>query len=324
MTGLLGRSRRLLGPFALAVTAAWLCGCGKADEDKRPGSAEQFSLKDYLCTITPAECHRKALQSLYLAPPDAIYETTLGGKAFHIPMGYIGEIQVMSSGELRDQELFLNALGPEMQPRSTENIREFIRNGQRPALVRFNVMSVKSVGSLPWWEGTVDEAVKDHIERLTARKRYPDKYGLQHWGVDYARARFAKPCEFEGEMQQCGMERQDDLYVPIDVHGGARYMKCASWLYLKTNSVDKELAMSLEEREVYYQSDEYKKRGGWHMNINPHCNHYFYHEHLNARVRLSYHLSLLPHWQQMEERTRALLDAALSAASAAQMVKPPR
>jgi hypothetical protein len=178
----------LFGQIALAAIALILCGCGKADEAKRPGSAEQFSLKDYLCTITPTECHRKEVQRLFLAPPDAIYEATLGGKALHIPMGYVHPIQAASSGELRDQELFLNALGPEMQPRSIENIREFIRNGPQPALVRFNVMSVKSVGSPQWWEGTVDESVKDHIQRLTARKRYPDKYGLQHWGVDYTRS----------------------------------------------------------------------------------------------------------------------------------------
>lgn len=322
-----GRSRHwewILGQIALAAVALIICGCGKTEEAMGPGSAEQFSLKDYLCTITPAECHRKEVQRLFLAPPDAIYETTLGGKALRIPMGYVHPIQAASSGELRDQKIFLNALGPEMQPRSIENIREFIRNGRRPALVRFNVMSVKSVEPTHWWKSTVEKSVKEHIERLTAAKRYPDKHGLQHWGVDYSRARFAKPCEFKGEMQQCGMERQEDLYVPLDARSAASYMLCASWLYLKTNSADKELAMSSEEREAYYRSDAYKKKTGWYMNTDPHCNHYFYHVQLNATIRLTYHLSLLPHWKQIEDRTRVLLDAALQAAPTTQAGRRPR
>lgn len=321
MKELLERFRRLSGHFALAAAAALMCGCGKADEGKRPGSAEQFGLKDYLCTITPIECHRNELQKLFLAPPDAIYKATLGGKALHISMGYVDPIEATSGGELRDQKIFLNALGPDMQPRSVENIQEFIRSGPRPALVRFNVMSVRAAEPSQWWRSSVDESVKDHIQQLTAAKRYPDKYGLQHWGVDYSRARWAKPCEFKGEMQQCGMESQRDLYVPLYAQGAARYMKCDSWLYLKTNSVDKELAMSLEEREAYYKSDDYKKPR-WGMDTNPVCYHYFYHGQLNATVRLLYHLSLLPHWEQMEDRTRALLSAALQTASTAQIGQP--
>jgi hypothetical protein len=82
--------------------------------------------------------------------------------------------------------------------------------------------------------------------------------------------------------------------------------------------------MSVNERDAYYRSDEYKNRTGWGMNTDPHCDHDFYHEQLNATIRLTYHLSLLRHWQQMEERTRTLLDAALRAAPATQIGQPPR
>ena len=82
--------------------------------------------------------------------------------------------------------------------------------------------------------------------------------------------------------------------------------------------------MSSEEREAYYRSDAYKKKTGWYMNTDPHCNHYFYHVQLNATIRLTYHLSLLPHWKQIEDRTRVLLDAALQAAPTTQAGRRPR
>jgi len=79
-----------------------LSGCSKADTDKDTGSAKSFTLKDWICTITPSECHPTELQKLFTAPPDAMYETTLGGKQLRIPMGFVHPLQMSAKDGLHN------------------------------------------------------------------------------------------------------------------------------------------------------------------------------------------------------------------------------
>lgn len=229
--------------FLFVTPLCVLCGCSKAGDEQVQGVVKNFSLKDWLCTITPSECHRPVLENLFTAPPDAMYQTTRWGTKLQIPMGYIDPITVMFPDA---DKLYFNAFGQDMAPRGIENISEFIRNGPHPGLIEFNV----SIGD-PSRRFTPQMAVIEaktekerHIQGSEAAKRYPDIYGLEHWGNDYARARWAKPCERAGEMQQCGTVNQDDMYIPLKANGFQSYMKCGSWLALKASSAEKELAMT--------------------------------------------------------------------------------
>ena len=300
-----------------------LSGCSKAGDEKAVGSAKAFTLKDWLCTITPSQCHPTELQKLFKAPPDAMYETTLGGKQLRIPMGFVDPIELIpKDGDLRLKKLYLTAFDKDMVPRSRENITEFIRNGAHPGLVRFNVIAGDR-GRLvtpPTVEAFVQKEKARRIQDFEAVKRYPDKHGLEHWGNDYERARWVKPCELPGEMQQCGMRSQNDFYMPLKANGFQSYMECESWLALKASSAEKELTMTQQQRDFYFESGQYAKERAaspWRMSIDPHCRHHMHHAGLPGGVVLHYHLALLPHWKQIEERTRAILDAALSAQSVA-------
>ena len=204
-----------------------------------------------------------------------------------------------------------------MQPRNRDNISEFIRNGPHPGLVRFNVMAGDKTRhyspDVARAEGQKEKARR--IQDFEAVKRYPDKHELEHWGNDYQRARWVKPCELPGEMQQCGMRSQEDFYTPLKANGYHSHMSCHSWLFLKSTTAEKALAMTQTERDAYYASGQAardREQSLWRMNTEPHCSHYMHHAGLPGGVILNYHLALLPHWKQIEDRTRAILDAALA------------
>lgn len=151
------------------------------------------------------------------APPDARYETTLSGKRLRIPMGFVDPIELIAKdGDQKSKKLYLNAFNKSMELCSEENITEFIRNGAHSGLVRFNVVS--SDGNRHYTiEAAQAERQKEKTQRIQnfeAVQRYPDKHGVEHWSNAYERARWGKPCEIPGEMQQCGMRSQDDFYIP--------------------------------------------------------------------------------------------------------------
>ena len=79
----------------LVTPLCLLCGCSKAGDEQAQGIAVDFTLKDWLCTITPSECHQPVLEKLFTAPPDAMYQATQWGTKLQIPMGYIDPVTVI-------------------------------------------------------------------------------------------------------------------------------------------------------------------------------------------------------------------------------------
>jgi hypothetical protein len=303
--------------FLFVAPLCLLCGCSKDGDEQAQAFAMDFTLKDWLCTITPRECHRPVLEKLFTAPPDAMYKATRWGTKLQIPMGYIDPVTVVFPVA---DKLYFNAFGQDMAPRGKENISEFIRNGPHPGLIEFNVSKGDPSRSFTPQMAVIQARTEEehHIQFSEAAKRYPDIYGLKHWGNDYERARWAKPCERAGEMEQCGMVNQEDMYIPLKANGFQSYMKCGSWLALKASSAEKELAMTQKQRDIYFESGQYareREASPWRMSIDPHCRHHMHYARLPGAVVLTYHLALLPHWKQIEDRTRAILDAALDGQS---------
>lgn len=299
------------GIFAICAAMVVL-GCKPASDATPPGSAEQFGLKEYLCVIAPGECNRKDMQRLLLAPPDARYEAKLGDKLLRVPMGHVDPIEIGSPDPTR-RSLFLTGNWPGLRPRGRDNMTDFIRSGPRPTVIRFNL---RAHGAEPaaekdrWIREVKNERIKERPSNFEFPKRYPDVHQLRHLGNDYGRARWVKPCEREGEMQQCGTVDQDDIYVPLTAAYATTWIECASWMYLSNSTAQKEVQMTTAERDNHYQSDEFK-RPRWRMAREPHCRHAFYHESLGSAVYVTYHLALLPEWQRIEQRVRDLLDASL-------------
>jgi hypothetical protein len=260
-----------------------------------------MTLRDFVCASAPEDCHRDQVLRLYSADQQTLYDAVLGEHHLRIPLGYVAPVQVISD-ELRGKKIFLNAAAPNMAPRGHENVSDFLHKA--PNIARIEVALYRGA---PW-----SEMVRTEIERrkrtFESVKKYPDVAGLQHWGNDYKAAPWAKPCERQGEMQQCGMREQDDLYVPLGGgDGGGTYIRCAAWPYMKTSTASQDLRMSTEQRDAAY-AGRAGKPAGWRMAVEPHCSHNFYHASIGARVTLIYHLALLPDWQRIEQRTRGVLD----------------
>lgn len=296
---------------AIALTALIAAaGCKPTTEPVASGSAEQFNLKDYLCVIAPVECNQQTIQKLVLASPDEKYETKLGNKALRIAVGYVSPLQ-LTPGRRAVDTLYLEANGPGVEPRTKDNLSDFFRQGPRPTLLRIRLLHHDDDGekaSKHWLSQVVPTRTTRVLSMRAGVKRYPDVYGLAHWGTDYVRMPSFKPCEREGEMQRCGMGEQDDLYVPVKKEHGGTWIECASWLYLRDSAAPKTVLMSVAERDGYYLSEKARKPQ-WRMSRDPHCRHSFFHEQLGSAVSVSYHLALLSEWRQIESRVRDLLDA---------------
>ena len=135
--------------FILAGTLLCLAGVAGCEQSTPDKKTNEFTLADYLCILTPSQCHGDLYKKVYLAPPDAIYEITLNGKKLKIPMGYLNTAQLLNdpSRPVKTQ-LALEALLPVFAPHSSQNLREFFTPYERN---RISILvGIRLPGAMTW------------------------------------------------------------------------------------------------------------------------------------------------------------------------------
>lgn len=290
--------------FLCVIAMSLLCACSQADEGSSPANAKEFSLKDYLCVLTPNDCHGQLTQKLFTAPPDAMYERKLGGKSLRIPMAYLDYLELIHdpSQKKDDADLYLVSLLPGIGPRSPQNLREYFMPYERSA-IHINV-GFRRPGASEW----MDVIERGRIGGLNASStpvRRPDKYDLEIWGEDFKQWPRRLPCSKLGEdtiEKPCGRpSTPDEVYTPLG--------KRTSLMICDPEAlVDRDaqiVAMPEAEREAYFASKQ------WVGGRRAMCRHQMYYAPLNAHVVLRYPRRFISQWQQTEARVRGLLDSFL-------------
>ncbi|MBT2335580.1 hypothetical protein J7E49_16905 [Variovorax paradoxus] len=289
------------------ICVALLCllgGCSQAESGKGGEEAKAFALKDYLCAITPADCHGKLIQNLYLAPADAMYERKVGGKKVRIPMAYLSFIELLQDPRQQkdDASLYLESLLPDIGPRTPQNLREYFTPYERSRIGI--IVGDRRPGAIDWKEG-LESTRTGTLRASSSPIRRPDKYGLEVWGENFEKWPRHIPCASpDQEFPICGRQvTPRDVLSPLQSR--TSLIICDADALPDADA--KVMAMPEAEREAFFASKK------WSGQSRAMCKHDMYYEPLNARISLDYPRRFLAQWQKTEARVRELLDSFLVA-----------
>jgi hypothetical protein len=294
--------------IALLLACCLSAACSEPDNNGKkllpPNSPGALTPKDYLCAITPGDCHGALIQKLYLAPPDAMYERKVGGKPLRIPMAYLDFVELLQDprSDKNDSSLWLESLLPDLGPRTPQNLREYFMPYERS---RIGIEVGHRLPGAIEWSRNVEESRSFWLGSSNKPIRRPDKYGLEIWGEDFARWPQRAPCANLGGKDEpvCGRPTTpDDVLTPLQSR--TSLMVCPPELLVDVDA--KVVALPEAEREAYFAS-----RKNWEGKIRSMCRHQMYYAPLNARVTLHYPRRFIAQWQQTEAGVRSLLNSFL-------------
>lgn len=301
--------RKIFYWFLLLLISSLFNGCSNSDLSDSAmkleplDSANAFKLKDYLCTITPSDCHSKLMQKVYLAPPDAIYERKVGNKPLRIPMAYLSFVELLQDPRYEKNEsmLVLESTLPDLDPRTPENMREYFIPYDTSRISIYVGHRNREPGIAEWIKN-LEESRSINFTWFKDAVRRPDKYGLEIWGEDFTIWPNRIPCTNLGKNEPpCTPAYPKDVLSPLASR--TSLMVCDPETLADRDAAV--MQMSTVDREAYFASKQ------WSGRRRAMCSHDIYYEPLNASVWLIYPRRFISQWQQTEERIRKLLDSFL-------------
>lgn len=290
----------------LSITA-----CGNTSAATEPEKSEKnFTLKDWLCLYAPDRCEGEAMRQIYLAPPDAKFEVTLNGKLLRIPMSYV-HASVMAGTDFShplkpDTSIYLEALAPDIVPRTTQNLKYFLSEPNTYNVVTFDLLTGGSSQSgKPVWLQSVDRIIQNvKNNQYDSPIRHPNQYGLEAWGTDYKKRPDYIPCNFPYPKEKqavCDKRPPDFAYRPLKPNGSPSAMVCNPG----EDIAERLMAASENERPALQKTLNKSPSAPYY----PHCRHVMIYEPLNALITIHYRSGFLPQWKKIEDGIRAALDS---------------
>lgn len=291
--------------FALLNIAA----CGNTTAATEPEKTENnFTLKDWLCLYAPERCEGDAMRKIYLAPPDAKFEVALNGKLLRIPMSYV-HASVMAGTDFNhplkpDTSIYLEALAPDIVPRTPENLKYFFYPHQYNVVTFHLLTGGSSQSGTPVWLQSVDRIIQNvKNNQYDSPIRHPNQYGLEVWGTDYKKRPDYIPCKYPKEKHTvCTDVPPDFAYRPLKPNGPPSAMTCTP---VGGDMATRLMALSDADRvalAAVLRKDPDRP-------YNPQCMHEMIYEPLNALITIRYRSGLLPQWKKIEDGIRAALDS---------------
>lgn len=288
-----------------------MAACGNTTASTVPEKTENnFTLKDWLCLYAPDKCEGEAMQKIYLAPPDAKFEVTLNGKQLRIPMSYV-HASVMAGTDFSqplkpDSSIYLEALGPDIVPRTQQNLKYFLLEPNTYNVVTFHLLTGGSPPTgMREWQHSVNQIVQNvKNNQYDSPIRHPNQYELEVWGTDYKKRPDYIPCgySFQKEKQTlCDkLSPPDFAYRPLKPNGSPSAMVCDPG----EDIAERLMAASENERPALQKTLNKSPSAPFY----PHCRHVMLYEPLNAWITIRYRSGLLPQWKKIEDGIRAALD----------------
>ncbi|MFM2067979.1 MAG: hypothetical protein RLZZ584_2888 [Pseudomonadota bacterium] len=261
---------------------------------------ESFPIAEYLCAITPSDCHSELYRRVYLAPPDATYEIVMNGRRLVVPMGYIDTAQLMSDPRYPVKtSIFMEALMPGLAPHSPTNLREFfVPYALNKVTIR---VGTRLPGAMTWLqahEWTVTR-IKKWSNTLVAR---PSKYGLNGWGEDFVKWPRRRPCSnLREDEPPCKAAAPDDIWTPVVPNGPPSSITCTPEILV--DHTDKIVTLTKAEQEAYFSD-----RTQWMGRRRAMCIHDMLIESINSTASVEYPRRFLGQWRETENAIRNMFD----------------